>query len=160
MNNPHLILKIVKYLELDDIYNLSFTNKENYELLKDYGHIYSYIINVRSGGSSYDYGFNEKFFENKVAYMIKFMKHIGLKYYIKICCTRIRTLNYRSLKSQYDPIDIVYIKNKLVLKSEIMHFPVITDQLYYECNGCYKNYSSDQLSNFNFWREKHIIDFT
>ena len=40
MNNPHLILKIVGYLELDDIYNLSFTNKENNELLKYYGHIY------------------------------------------------------------------------------------------------------------------------
>ena len=40
MNNPALILKVVSYLKLDDIYNLSFTNKENFELLKDYGHIY------------------------------------------------------------------------------------------------------------------------
>ena len=83
MNNPSLILKVVRYLELDDIYNLSFTNKENFELLKPYGHIHSYIIKVYNGGSSYDYGFNEKIFENKVKYMIQFMNDLKYKYSIK-----------------------------------------------------------------------------
>jgi len=139
MNNPNLIFKIVKYLKLEDIYSLSITNRENFQLLKPYGHIHVYIANIENGGSDIQSGFNSDFYKNKVPYMTDFLTHLDFKFSIQFYCTRIGTKKYQNPKSQYDPVNASMVEEKLIIKDkDIINFPSIKNNLYYKGFGCYK----------------------